>query len=81
MSEKTGSPTDQQQQDLNPTTMTGQNESVDGQQPEKDAQKPKSSLEKYCDDNPSASECLIYDEWIKVKPKQPYLYWAKAVWL
>ncbi len=26
------------------------------------ASKTKSSLEKYCDDNPSASECLIYDE-------------------
>lgn len=24
--------------------------------------KQKSSLEKYCDDNPSAAECLIYDE-------------------
>lgn len=61
MSEKTGSPTDQQQ-DLNPTTMTAQNESGEESQSEKDAQKPKSSLEKYCDDNPSASECLIYDE-------------------
>ncbi len=26
------------------------------------ASKQKSSLEKYCDDNPSAAECLIYDE-------------------
>ena len=24
--------------------------------------KPKSSLEQYCEDNPSAAECLIYDE-------------------
>ncbi len=23
---------------------------------------PKTSLEKYCDDNPSAAECLIYDD-------------------
>lgn len=61
MPEKTSSSTDQQQ-DLNPNTIAGQNESVEGSQPEKDAQKPKSSLEKYCDDNPSASECLIYDE-------------------
>jgi hypothetical protein len=25
-------------------------------------QKPKNSLEKYCDDNPDAAECRIYDE-------------------
>ncbi|MBV9387886.1 MAG: hypothetical protein JOZ78_15795 [Chroococcidiopsidaceae cyanobacterium CP_BM_ER_R8_30] len=26
------------------------------------ATQPKTSLEKYCDENPSAAECLIYDE-------------------
>ncbi len=26
------------------------------------AAKPKNALEKYCDDNPGASECLIYEE-------------------
>lgn len=25
--------------------------------------KPKNSFEKYCDDNPDAAECRIYDEW------------------
>ena len=29
---------------------------------QRSASKPKSSLEKYCDDNPSAAECLIYDD-------------------
>ena len=26
------------------------------------ASKPQTSLEKYCDENPSASQCLIYEE-------------------
>lgn len=62
MSEKTGSPTNQQQQDLNHNAMAGQNDDFEGSQLEKDAPKPKNSLEKYCAENPSASECLIYEE-------------------
>lgn len=62
MSEKTGSLTKQQQQDLNPNAITDQNDSTEGSQPEKDAPKPKTALEKHCDNNPSASECLVYEE-------------------
>lgn len=29
---------------------------------QRSAREPKSSLEKYCDEHPSASECLIYDD-------------------
>ena len=62
MSEKIGSPTNQQQQNLNSNRMASQNEGFEESQSEKDASKPKNSLEKYCDENPSASECLIYEE-------------------
>ena len=62
MPEKIGSPTNQQQQDLNSNWIAGQNDGFQESQSEKDASKPKNSLEKYCDENPSASECLIYDE-------------------
>lgn len=62
MTEKIGSPTKQQQQDLNFNQMAGENDGFEESQSEKDASKPKTSLEKYCDENPSASECLIYDE-------------------
>lgn len=62
MSEKIGSPTNQQQQDLNSNRMAGQNDGFEESQSEKDASKTKNSLEKYCDENPSASECLIYEE-------------------
>ncbi len=62
MSEKTGNPTAQQQQELNPNAMASQNDSSGESQQQKDAPKPKTSLEKYCDENPSASECLIYEE-------------------
>lgn len=62
MSEKTGNPTAQQQQELNPNAIASQNDSSGESQQQKDAPKPKTSLEKYCDENPSASECLIYEE-------------------
>ena len=29
---------------------------------QQNASKPQTSLEKYCDENPSASQCLIYEE-------------------
>jgi hypothetical protein len=37
-------------------------EEVQAEAAHKRQQKPKSSLEKYCDDNPDAAECRIYDE-------------------
>lgn len=61
MSETTDRPTQQQQQDLNSNPMTSQNHGLE-ESPDKDTPKPKTSLEKYCDENPSASECLIYEE-------------------
>lgn len=61
MSETTDIQAKQQQQDLDPNATASQNQDLQ-ETPNTDAPKPKTGLEKYCEDNPSASECLIYEE-------------------
>lgn len=60
MSETTDGTT--KQQDMNSGTTAAQSQDPQELSSDKDIARPKTSLEKYCDDNPSASECLIYEE-------------------